>query len=101
MQYPGRIIKTGERDPEIIRALKTQLNQELGTQDDPALRLDPDEPDFGPKMAQAVRLFQARHVDVHGQPLKQDGEVGSMSCFVKTPIHASQRPYFSLKHPAA
>ena len=51
MQYPGRIIKTGERDPEIIRALKTQLNQALGTQDDPALRLDPDEPDFGPKMA--------------------------------------------------
>ena len=31
MQYPGRIIKTGERDPEIIRALKTQLNQALGT----------------------------------------------------------------------
>jgi CHAP domain len=79
MQYPGRIIKTGERDPEIIRALKTQLNQALGTQDDPALRLDPDEPDFGPKMAQAVRLFQARHVDVHGQPLKQDGEVGSLT----------------------
>lgn len=30
-------------------------------------------------MRQAVKLFQARHVDPQGRPLKQDGEVGAIT----------------------
>lgn len=79
MQYPGRIIKQGEQDATIVQALKRQLNRELGSADDPALRLDPSEPHFGPKMEQTVMLFQARNVDAEGRPLKQDGEIGSLT----------------------
>ncbi len=76
MQYPGHVIKAGEQNPAIVRALKMQLNTRMG---DAALRLDPDEPDFGPRMRQTVKLFQARNVDAEGRPLKQDGEVGSLT----------------------
>jgi len=79
MQYPGRIIKAGEQDANIVKALKTQLNEALGIERDPALRLDPNDPNFGPRMEQAVKLFQARHVDADGRPLRQDGEVGSLT----------------------
>src|SRR5690348_12668109 len=79
MLYPGRIIKAGEQDAEIVKALKTQLNEGLGTADNPDLRLDPGEPHFGPRMEQAVKLFQARHLDVDGRSLRQDGEVGSLT----------------------
>ena len=79
MQYPGRIIRAGEQDADVVKASKTQLNLALATGDDPALRLDPNDPHFGPRMEQAVRLFQARHVDENGHPLKQDGEVGSLT----------------------
>ena len=30
-------------------------------------------------MKQTIKLFQARHVDADGRPLKQDGEVGSIT----------------------
>ncbi|ACM21537.1 peptidoglycan-binding domain protein, putative [Geotalea daltonii FRC-32] len=77
MKYPGRIIKVGEQDAVIVKALKLRLNKVLGS--DPALRLDPDDPNYGPKMKQMVKLFQARNVDAAGRPLKQDGEVGSLT----------------------
>lgn len=77
MQYPGRIIKVGEQDAVIVKALKQCLNEVLAAENDPSVRLDPDDPNFGPKMKQAVLLFQTRHVDGEGKPLKQDGEVGS------------------------
>ncbi len=77
MEYPGRIIKTGEKNAVIVASLKVRLNEMLGIADRPELRLDPDDPNFGPKMKQAVLLFQTRHVDAEGRPLKQDGEVGS------------------------
>ena len=79
MKYPGRVIKTGEQDPVIVKALKLQLNEALGIEPDPALRLNPDDPNFGPKMKKYVKLFQARNVDTDGRPLKQDGEVGSLT----------------------
>jgi hypothetical protein len=79
MQYPGRIIKAGEQDASIVKALKSRLNAVLGIEHDPALRLDPDDPNFGPKMKQTVKLFQARNVDADGRPLRQDGEVGSLT----------------------
>ena len=79
MKYPGRIIKVGERDATIVRALKRQLNESLGVDDDSALHLDASNRTFGPKMKRAVKLFQARNVDSTGRPLKQDGEVGSIT----------------------
>ena len=48
MQYPGRIIKSGEEDARIVKALKQQLNKTLGIEQDPASRLDPADPNFGP-----------------------------------------------------
>jgi hypothetical protein len=79
MEYPGRAIKVGEQDAGIVKALKKQLNEILGIDSDPALRLDRDEPHFGLKMKQAVKLFQARNVDTEVRPLKQDGEIGALT----------------------
>jgi CHAP domain len=77
MKFPGRIIKAGERNGAIVMALKTRLNEALGLPADQ--RLAEDNPNFGPKMTQVVKLFQARSVDSQGVPLKTDGEVGSVA----------------------
>ena len=79
MKYPGRVVKQGERDARIVKALKNALNKALSLRGDEALTLDPDNPNFGPTMKRAVKLFQARHVDDQGVPLKIDGEVGSLT----------------------
>ena len=79
MQYPGHIVKLGEPDSRIVKALKAQLNRMLAVQRIAALKLKLDDPNFGPKMKQAVQLFQARSVDGDGHPLKPDGEVGSIT----------------------
>lgn len=79
MDYPKRIIKVGETNAEIVKALKVRLNEALGIGADPELRLDPESGAFGPKMKRTVKLFQARHVDAEGRPLRQDGEVGSVT----------------------
>jgi hypothetical protein len=79
MSYPGRLIRLGESDPRIVRALKTALNRALALARADDLRLDPGNPNFGPTTERAVRLFQARHVDAIGRPLKVDGEVGSIT----------------------
>lgn len=79
MKYPGRIIKIGEFDGRIVKAVKAALNKKLVLRGDDALRLDPLNPRFGPRMKQAVQLFQARHIDDRGQPLKTDGEIGAIT----------------------
>lgn len=79
MQYPGRVIKQGESDARIVKALKNQLNRALSLSGAQAVKLDPDNPSFGPMMKQAVQLFQARNVDAEGNPLKPDGQVGSVT----------------------
>jgi hypothetical protein len=79
MQYPGHVVKPGEPDGSIVKALKKRLNEALGIESDPAMRLNPNSPEFGPKMKQTIKLFQARNVDADGRPLKQDGEVGSIT----------------------
>ncbi|WP_290874321.1 CHAP domain-containing protein [Aquabacterium sp.] len=79
MDYPGRVIQQGEADAAIVKALKAQLNQALVLKGDEALKLDPANPRFGPTMKQAVQLFQARHVDRDGKPLRVDGQVGSLT----------------------
>lgn len=79
MRYPGRVIKMGETDARIVNALKNQLNKALALTGDQKIVLDPANPVFGPKVKQAVQLFQARHVDDEGRPLKTDGEVGAIT----------------------
>jgi hypothetical protein len=79
MKYPGRIIRKGEDDALIVRAIKEQLNIMFGSGGDTALRLDPDNPVFGDKVVSTIRLFQARHVDAEGRPLRQDGQIGSLT----------------------
>ena len=79
MQYPGHIVKLGERNASIVKALKTQLNRALAVQRIAALKLDLNDANFGLKTKQAVQLFQARSVDAEGRPLKPDGEVGSIT----------------------
>lgn len=78
-QYPGHIVKVGETDVAVVKALKARLNADLGIGGDPSLRLDETDGNFGPKMRQVVKLFQARNVDPKGRPLKQDGEVGAIT----------------------
>lgn len=77
MDYPGRIIKMGEEDGAIVRALKRRLNEVLSLP--PDLQLDPENPTFGAKMRQVIKLFQARNVDSTGHALKQDGQIGSLT----------------------
>ena len=77
MQFPGRIIKEGERNGDIVRALKARLNEVLGLTGEQLLSVD--NPSFGPKMKNAVLTFQARNVDSQGTPLKTDGEIGSVA----------------------
>lgn len=72
MNYPNRIIKKGEKDKEIVKAIQKQLNQRscgpIGT-----------DGDFGDKTDSAVRLFQSRHSDSTGTPLKADGQIGQIT----------------------
>ncbi|MFN3735042.1 hypothetical protein [Comamonas testosteroni] len=79
MQYPGRVIKAGEADATVVKALKNALNSVLVLHGAEAIQLDPDNPIFGPRMKQAVQLFQTRHLDAEGQPLKADGAVGAIT----------------------
>jgi hypothetical protein len=90
MRYPGRLIKVGETDARIVQALKRALNRALARET--ALLLDESNPSFGPRMKQVIKLFQARHVDADGRPLKQDGEVGSITWAVLFGAGSVPRP---------
>ncbi|MEL7589403.1 MAG: CHAP domain-containing protein [Prolixibacteraceae bacterium] len=72
MQYPGRVIKKGEKDAEIVRVIQRQLNLKgLGP-----LEIDGQ---FGPLTESAVKEFQSQHVDAYGIPLVFDGVIGSVT----------------------
>lgn len=79
MQYPGRVIKLGETDARIVKALKTQLNRVLVLQRGEAIKLDAEAPSFDASMQSAVKLFQSRSVDSLGNPLKVDGAIGAIT----------------------
>lgn len=70
--FPGRIIKSGEPDEQIIKSIQKRLNQ---------VGCGPIEEDgfFLNETKKAVKLFQARFPDANGNPLKVDGEVGSIT----------------------
>lgn len=72
MQYPRRVIKIRESDKAIVVALQQQLvARGCAPVDDVGV--------FGPQTEASVKFFQARNVDGEGRPLKQDGEVGSLT----------------------
>jgi hypothetical protein len=72
MKYPGRVVKRGETNARLIRAIQQRL-QELGIAE------FGDSGVFGPKTEQAVKLFQARSTDQEGNALLTDGKVGSIT----------------------
>ena len=72
MKYPGRVIKQGESNKLVVKAIQQRLN-ELGLG---AFELSGE---FGPKTKAAVKQFQATHRDHNGQPLEIDGKVGSIT----------------------
>ena len=70
LPFPGRIIKVGDPDREIVKAIQRRLNEvgcgpieETGIFDEQDTK-------------RAVKLFQARFTDVSGRPLLIDGKVG-------------------------
>lgn len=72
MDYPNRVIKKGDTDMAIVNAIKTQLN---------ACNCGPLDVDgvFDDATVSAVKLFQTRHTDIAGTPLKADGQVGPIT----------------------
>lgn len=72
MIFPGRTIKMGDVDQSVIQAIQKQLNSK---------GCGPIEEDgfFGEQTLRAVKFFQLRFVDAHGQPLKVDGSVGAIT----------------------
>jgi hypothetical protein len=72
MNYPNRIINTGETDKEIVKAIQQKLN-ESGCGPVQIVGI------YGPKTTNAVKLFQATHRDQNGNPLEIDGKVGSVT----------------------
>lgn len=72
MQYPGRLIKKGEQNTIIVKAIQTQLNSKgLGT-----VVIDGD---FGLLTERLVKLFQTRNRDSMGNNLIADGIIGAIS----------------------
>ena len=72
MNYPNRVIKKGESNKTIVRALQQKLN-EVGCGP-----IDVDG-DFGPQTFKSVKQFQATRRDQNGNPLEIDGKVGSIT----------------------
>ncbi len=73
LPFPGRIVKAGDSDHEIVKSVQHRLNEvgcgpieETGIFDNDVTK-------------KAVKLFQARFPDASGQPLHVDGEVGPLT----------------------
>ena len=72
MTYPGRIIRSGETDQTIVKALAARLTA-LG------YKISSPAGVFDTGFKHTVKLFQAQHVDLQGMPLLSDGEIGPLS----------------------
>ncbi len=73
MKYPGRLIKKGEKDKAVIKAVQNQLNSKGYGPLDVSVGV------FGPKTVSAVKLFQTQHTDQNGTPLNPDGVIGAIT----------------------
>lgn len=72
MKYPNRIIKEGESSTAIVKAIQKKL-MELHIGDLQGTGV------YGVKTKNAIKLFQATHMDQFGNPLEMDGQVGSLT----------------------
>ncbi len=72
MNFPKRIIKEGESNAAIVKAIQKRLI-ELGIGNLQGTGV------FGPKTKSAVKLFQSLHRDKFGMPLVIDGKVGAIT----------------------
>jgi len=72
MEYPNRVIKKGETDKQIVKAIQTQLRNRGIT----PVAVDGD---FGSETVSAVKLFQSLNRDKHNEPLEADGKVGLLT----------------------
>ena len=82
LPYPGRIIKLGEKDKDIVKAVQQRLN-ESGC--GPLQGLG----DFCPKTEQSVKLFQARFTDTDGASRCTVFVAASRSIFCSSSIRAA------------
>lgn len=72
MKYPNRIIKEGESNTAIVKAIQKKLSAlNIGDLQGTGV--------YAAKTKNAVKLFQATHVDQYGNPLEIDGHVGSLT----------------------
>ena len=72
MNYPNHIIKKGEADAAIVTAIQNELNtKSCGPLTANGV--------FDDRTVSAIKLFQTRHTDVAGTPLKADGQVGPVT----------------------
>jgi CHAP domain/Putative peptidoglycan binding domain len=72
MEYPNRIIKKGESNKDIVKAVQTQLLKRGIT----SVAVTGE---FGAETVSAVMLFQSLNRDRHNRPLEADGEIGPLS----------------------
>ncbi|MGE0131220.1 MAG: CHAP domain-containing protein [Blastocatellales bacterium] len=70
--FPGRIVKAGEKDRQIVLAIERRLN-EVGC--GPIA----ENGDFEAETRNAVKLFQSRSIDSEGHALVIDGRIGSLT----------------------
>lgn len=91
--FPGRIVKIGEPDKEIVKIIQKRLNS-IGC--GPI----PEDGNFDKDHTEkAVKLFQARFPDVHGHALLMDGKVGQLTwgaMFGAETVHTSSEAQTSL-----
>ncbi len=76
--FPGHLIQLDSPDRAAVRSVQQRLRDlgytQPGTRGPGPLAVDGV---FGTHTAEAIRLFQIRHTDLHGRPLQVDGKVGS------------------------
>jgi peptidoglycan hydrolase-like protein with peptidoglycan-binding domain len=72
MDYPNKVIKAGETNKTIVKAIQQKLNQ-VGLGPIEVIGV------YGPKTINAVKLFQAMHRDQNGNAMEIDGKIGSVT----------------------
>jgi len=72
MNYPNKVVKEGEKDKTIVKAIQKRL-AELGLGSFGTSGV------FGPKTKVSVKEFQGTHRDSFGNPLEMDGKIGAIT----------------------
>jgi hypothetical protein len=72
MDYPGRVIKIGEANSDIVTAIQVRINER-------GFEILEVNGEFNADTESAVKLFQSQSSDAHGIPLVVDGQLGPIS----------------------